>query len=456
MGAEQSTRAFTDGKNGETENPVAGAASRLTKQLTMAASMVAKDMGVKLGGGTAVVAVTEVVAGPIGMVAGALATAIVNGISDTIVPKKTEVQYTMEDIRKALSQALEKDTITKINGLLSDLKSRVEIDYANERKRGNLSDLATRERLHDRLVELNGKLDGLIGTLMENNYAKTGLVLFLLLASLRLALYQEMANVDPLNKDPKFNPAKSHYATPRTGNVAQYAKKYADHAGKWWPLVLKDRRCKIKVKDWGKDGGRIDDELTGDFQKDTKRSANLLEEEYWEKQKKKFEDKFCHPEEIIANWRRLIEVPINIPHIPDVPVVDSPAVPVKDSPAVPVKGSPGVPVKGSPAIPVKGSPAIPVKDSPAIPVKNSPAIPVKVSPSVPVKDSPAVPVKDSPSVPLKGSPDVTDGSPDGTHVDSTVQPVHHYTAWLIRFFNWLFWWFSPRGVHDQDDHNKNK
>ncbi|XP_078620853.1 uncharacterized protein LOC144887474 [Branchiostoma floridae x Branchiostoma japonicum] len=331
MGASESTT-LHEFLEGDQEDPIAGKVSRLAEQMTKAAITV-KDGGVtatgevaKLGAKAAVKAaaktagtLAEAVAGPIGMVAGALATAILNGIWDIIFPSKTTMVYpAIKDISKALGQELKEDTIAKINGLLSDLRDKLTNDYANSRKISDLADKEARKCLHDKLETLNNRLDGVIGTLMEDRYAKIGLVNFLLLAGLRLALYQEMANVDPNNRDPKFNPAKSHYATPEKGVLAEYARKYADHAEKYWAEVLIDRRKGIVVKNRKTQGGRIDDTLTGGFQQDTNKSVDHLAEEFWERQKKKLEERFCLPEEIIANWRRLIKVPINIPHIPDV------------------------------------------------------------------------------------------------------------------------------------------
>ncbi|XP_035660609.1 uncharacterized protein LOC118405291 isoform X1 [Branchiostoma floridae] len=318
------------------KEPIAEVASRLAGEMTKVAIMT-KDAGVKAAGeaarngteaaigaiataaaGTTAGAVAGALAGPVGMVVGAIATAILNGIWNAIFPPdSTEVHASIEEIRNVLRQELHEDTITKINGLLSDLRARLTIDYANSRKTSDLTDKRARQRLHDELEALNSNMDGVIGTLMQKSYAKIGLVNFLLLAGLRLALYQEMANVDPQNEDSQFNPTKSRYAAPEIGVVAEYARRYADHAEKYWKQVQVEYRKSINVTDWRYQGGRIDNNLSGGcgFQQDTNRSARALAEEYWEKQKRKLEEKFCHPEEIIANWRRLIEVPLNVPDI---------------------------------------------------------------------------------------------------------------------------------------------
>ncbi|KAI8497848.1 hypothetical protein Bbelb_245000 [Branchiostoma belcheri] len=306
-------RTLSDFLKGTKKNSIAQTASDLAKQLTKEALPVVKALGEQVMGPGS----NALVGGPMGMVAGAIASAIAGGIPwDTILPSTTENPVKdLEDIRKVLRQELKEDTITQFNGLLHDLSAKLKNNYATDRKNSDLAEPSSRERLYAELDALDKRLDGVIGTLMQDAYAKVGLTSFLLLAGLRLALYQEMANVDPENKDPNFHPAKSpRYGKPRTGLVATYAKTYADHAEKLWGVILKERQDLISVTPLGKGGARVDDKLgTGTFLEEKHRSVDLVSQGYWAEQKGELEVKFGNPEEIIANWRHLINVPINIP-----------------------------------------------------------------------------------------------------------------------------------------------
>ncbi|CAH1251710.1 Hypp9130 [Branchiostoma lanceolatum] len=147
-----------------------------------------------------------------------------------------------------LQVALENVVLDQINGVLHDLQDALSINYAVNKRNSDITNPADRQRLHDYLQGLDQNLTttGVIGTLMQENYAKIGLSCFLLLAGLRIALYQEMAVVDPENKSPDLNPALSpRYATPHTGVVAMYAREYAQHVEQWWPQVIDDRENAI-------------------------------------------------------------------------------------------------------------------------------------------------------------------------------------------------------------------
>ncbi|XP_078620978.1 uncharacterized protein LOC144887563 isoform X2 [Branchiostoma floridae x Branchiostoma japonicum] len=214
--------------NEDSKDVATAAASELAKQMTVGA--------VQATAGAVVVGVG-------GAVAGAIAQVIFRGLWDTVFPPDSEESSTMDEMKSIVKQELKQDTLDQINGVLHDLFDMLTKDYTLDKMHSDLTNPTDRERLHDLLTRLNEHLIGVIGTLMQESYAKIGLTSFLLLAGLRLALYQEMANVDPENEDPDFNPARSpRYATPRVGLVAQYAEKYAEHVEEWWPRVLEDRR----------------------------------------------------------------------------------------------------------------------------------------------------------------------------------------------------------------------
>ncbi|XP_066264583.1 uncharacterized protein [Branchiostoma lanceolatum] len=240
----------------------------------------------------------------------------------------------MDEMTSVVKQELKQDTLDQINGVLHDLFDMLTKDYTLDKMHSDLTDPTDRERLHDQLTRLNEHLIGVIGTLMQESYAKIGMTSFLLLAGLRLALYQEMANVDPENEDPDFNPARSpRYATPRVGLVAQYAEKYAEHVEEWWSRILEDRRRAVvagsavtstgvavslvgTVTEWIEDHAtRRDDVLVRSYSNiaaPPQPPLDTLLEEYRQQVAVKLSEKFSHPEEIVSNWRKLIDKPINM------------------------------------------------------------------------------------------------------------------------------------------------
>ncbi|XP_066270669.1 uncharacterized protein [Branchiostoma lanceolatum] len=182
-----------------------------------------------------------------GPVVGGLGQVIFGELWELIFPAAS-LSPTLEDIRCLVQQELKEDVLDQINGVLHDLQDALSINYAVNKRNSDVTNPADRQRLHDYLQGLDQNLTttGVIGTLMQENYAKIGLSCFLLLAGLRIALYQEMAVVDPENKSPDLNPALSpRYATPHTGVVAMYAREYAQHVEQWWPQVIDDRENAI-------------------------------------------------------------------------------------------------------------------------------------------------------------------------------------------------------------------
>ncbi|CAH1249779.1 Hypp8687 [Branchiostoma lanceolatum] len=297
---------------------------------TAAASELARQMTTKAVQATA----GAIAVGVGGAVAGAIAQVIFRGLWDTVFPPDSVESSTMDEMTSVVKQELKQDTLDQINGVLHDLFDMLTKDYTLDKMHSDLTDPTDRDRLHDQLTRLNEHLIGVIGTLMQESYAKIGMTSFLLLAGLRIALYQEMANVDPENEDPDFNPARSpRYATPRVGLVAQYAEKYAEHVEEWWSRILEDRRRAVvagsavtstgvavslvgTVTEWIEDHAtRRDDILVRSYSNiaaPPQPPLDTLLEEYRQQVAVKLSEKFNHPEEIVTNWRKLIDKPINM------------------------------------------------------------------------------------------------------------------------------------------------
>ncbi|XP_035668935.1 uncharacterized protein LOC118411037 [Branchiostoma floridae] len=253
---------------------------------------------------------------PKGPVVGALGQVIFGEMWELIFPAAS-LSPTLEDIRCVVQQELKEDVLDQINGVLHDLQDALSINYAVNKRNSDITNPADRQRLHDYLQGLDQNLTttGVIGTLMQENYAKIGLSCFLLLAGLRIALYQEMAVVDPENKSPDLNPARSpRYGTPHTGVVAMYAREYAQHVEQWWPRVIDDRENAIVFYEsytlspgsLGKKTSLFADKATG-----MKDQQEGLYSEYMMAAIEKLSSRFCNPVGTVLNWKRLIKTPVN-------------------------------------------------------------------------------------------------------------------------------------------------
>ncbi|XP_078579075.1 uncharacterized protein LOC144863603 [Branchiostoma floridae x Branchiostoma japonicum] len=253
---------------------------------------------------------------PKGPVVGALGQVIFGEMWELIFPAAS-LSPTLEDIRCVVQQELKEDVLDQINGVLHDLQDALSINYAVNKRNSDITNPADRQRLHDFLQGLDQNLTttGVIGTLMQENYAKIGLSCFLLLAGLRIALYQEMAVVDPENKSPDLNPARSpRYGTPHTGVVAMYAREYAQHVEQWWPRVIDDRENAIVFYEsytlspgmLGKKTSLFADKATG-----MKDQSEGLYSEYMMAAIEKLSSRFCNPVGTVLNWKRLIKTPVN-------------------------------------------------------------------------------------------------------------------------------------------------
>ncbi|XP_019621068.1 PREDICTED: uncharacterized protein LOC109467497 [Branchiostoma belcheri] len=289
-----------------------------------------------------------------GAVVGGLGQVIFGELWELIFPAAS-LSPTLEDIRCVVQQELKQDVLDQINGVLHDLQDALSINYAVNKRNSDITNPTDRQRLHDYLqvrisfsplegadqwrasndtqglpvvsnnlislmlqgLDQNLTTTGVIGTLMQENYAKIGLSCFLLLAGLRIALYQEMAVVDPENRSPDLNPALSpRYATPHTGVVAMYAREYAQHVEQWWPHVIDDRENAIVFYEsytlapgngaLGKKLSLFSDRATG-----LKDQSEGLYTEYMKGAIEKLSSRFSNPVGTVLNWKRLIKTPIN-------------------------------------------------------------------------------------------------------------------------------------------------
>lgn len=192
----------------------------------------------------------EIATGMLSAVGGAIAGAILDSVFPPGVPSYFDKVYAQ--MEKIVGAQLQQATIDQVNGAINNIKTHLATEYQPAKQGKNLDDAEERQHLFALLQKyettyLSGP-GGMLGTLMSPKYEKVGFSVFLLGASLHLALYQEMANVDPRNKGPdgRFrSPLDSSYGRPQSGTIASTAKQYADFAKRVWNNIIDARKAKI-------------------------------------------------------------------------------------------------------------------------------------------------------------------------------------------------------------------
>ena len=141
-----------------------------------------------------------------------------------------------KEIRNIVKQEIKSGNIDIINGRINGV-----VQWANNTYKPRKQSGASRDELSGMLTPHVDKLyTEAAATLMLPDYAKPGLPIFLIVAGVHLALFQEQALVDPKQPDP----AQSSYAK----TVKLNAQIYADHAVKTFNDVLDDRRNAVEIK----------------------------------------------------------------------------------------------------------------------------------------------------------------------------------------------------------------
>lgn len=123
-----------------------------------------------------------------------------------------------KEIEKIVNKELTENTINEINGKINGLKNWVAIVYTNAKDSGTQSKRELTNLIQPQEVKMAVDL---VGVLMEANFAKPGICVFMIAAGMHLAMLQELALVDP-NVSPKDSPYVE--------SVKEYAEMYANHA----------------------------------------------------------------------------------------------------------------------------------------------------------------------------------------------------------------------------------
>lgn len=190
-------------------------------------------------------------------IGGFIAEAIWDALFPPGVPDYFDEVY--KEITKIVDQKVDQSRIDSINGALANLVDKLANEYKPAKSVCNLKLEKDRRRLYDLLQKydqtfLSGP-GGMLGSLQQDQIAKAGFGVFILGAALQLAIFQEMANIDPYNGDEKNgwkSPLQSSYGLPKTGSVAKMAKNYTEFAAKTWIKVQDDRKAQVKAEKFTK------------------------------------------------------------------------------------------------------------------------------------------------------------------------------------------------------------
>ena len=260
-------------------------------------------------------------------------------------PNIADVVYKI--VTKVVKEELQQNDIDTINATLSNIANGLQTVYYPRRKNADLTQLEDRQSLTDILNKYDAAFisgpSGMLGLLQNEKFQLAGLAPYILGITLRIAIYQEMATVDPVKKDGRFvSPLESSYGEPKIGTVALKALEAADYVSKVWPKVKQDRWNAVKIKQSKfcntsvnpRTGvattscqymGEVYDSVTdqhygGQYLNDCDKDGNCsypnsLKILCAQKQQEAVDDltrKMDDPDSIIAKWRQLIDKPLNI------------------------------------------------------------------------------------------------------------------------------------------------
>ncbi|TXT41660.1 MAG: hypothetical protein FD135_64 [Comamonadaceae bacterium] len=280
-----------------------------------------------------------------GVIAGGLASAIINGLFNLIFPDKGDSVFDLylKGLEKIVRCELAQSVVDQISGTLTSLRNELENVYGPARLSHNLQDPKDRKFLFNQLRQYESTFfigaGGMLGTLQQKNYRMVSFPVFLLGAGMHLSILQEMANLDPSNKATDFNPLQSSYGLPKTGSVAKFAQLYADFAEATWPLIVAERKSHISYQTRVQPVYRhsvhygyyvddlINDERRGEIQYVQQNDKNLnyhytaghgpddvmkAMASYTEARLKELEAGMPERLSVIAAWRKLVDNPLNL------------------------------------------------------------------------------------------------------------------------------------------------
>lgn len=229
------------------------------------------------------------------------------------------------EMKKIVKQEVTADRIATIDGKVNGTQQFIRDSYTplkNDPKK------TAQEKFNAITPFVDDLYQNVVATLRDDRYAQPGFPVFLIGASVHLALIQEQAFTDP---DHQADPSKSSYAQA----VKNDARDSADFAAGVWPKIVAARRAAIVLKSpasWGdaveeapfppvnRTCWRWEDELTGEhgpnhvgFTASAPEQRAAAEAEIPPRQDAvvgALISDLGNPDTIIANWRKLITTPL--------------------------------------------------------------------------------------------------------------------------------------------------
>jgi hypothetical protein len=166
-----------------------------------------------------------------GMVGAAVFNAVMPGNG---VPSYFDDVY--QEVTKIVKQEIQKNTIDYMNGKVNGINSWVLNQYTPLKKDPKTTKIELTAALGSQVKVM---YNDVLGPLMTDAYAKAGFTVFMLSASMHLALIQEQAMVDPKHKNAKESPSAE--------SVQKNAKDYRNFAISTFNRIIRDRTDYIDI-----------------------------------------------------------------------------------------------------------------------------------------------------------------------------------------------------------------
>ncbi len=197
-----------------------------------------------------------------GGIAGGILGAILGGVVNLIFSSNEDdyLKDLAEQFEKIVNQAVRQNTVDEISSAISQVNTMISVEYIAKRKEfmgltgavekdPKVQKIQNRDHLFKLLVNYTNiqSQNGGISYLQSDNVAKVALPIYMLGLVQLLALYQEMAMVDPTGPlDPKtglYDPTKSGYVTDA---IPAMIDRSLPHIQNTWKKIKEDRMNKIE------------------------------------------------------------------------------------------------------------------------------------------------------------------------------------------------------------------
>ena len=186
--------------------------------------------------------ITDTIPGPAALLAKCISGLVVAVIDDQLAEEKLDMKEVLKKMKILIHEELTDVEVDKIQGVVEGTKRWIKIEFA-DRLKAHWDGKELYREYYDKVEELRAVID----TLMEKRFRDSGLVVFVLAASLHLSMLLDVARLD----------YRAHKWT-ASAHLADYKKRthlYADHAEKTLEEVLQKRADKVEHHQEQQSGG---------------------------------------------------------------------------------------------------------------------------------------------------------------------------------------------------------